>query len=561
MSPAAEPLPAGLAEALARPEAHPLDPSAAVGVRHVQTHLSHVYLTGARAWKLRKAAALGFVDFSTRAERNRDCAREVLLNRRLAPDVYLGVAPVEPAPGGGYRVGAIAVDAPVETLARDPHEHVVAMRRLPDGCDALALLERGALRDRHVDAVADRLARFHAEHGLGRPAPFAPDAWRARIEGPVHDNLRLLEPAAGRLFPRATWRQVESRARAFVAAHADRFEARRRDGRAVDGHGDVHLQHVWFEPGRDEPLLVDCIEFREDLRQIDAAAEVAFLAMDLRYRGRARLAARFLRRYAAASDDFDLYGVVDYFVSYRAAVRAKVAALAADDEGIEAAQRAGAAASARRHLALAARALAAPRDGALVVTTGLVGSGKSSVAEALADASGGVVIASDRVRKALAGLAPTARGGAARGLYAEEAKERVYEALLARAAPVVASGRVAILDATYALERHRAAAFAWARERGVTAALVEVRCARDTALARLARRAAAGADPSDAGPELLAWSEAHYEPPRPPSDVRSFLVASDRSGWRAQCTTIARGLRAPAAPPQEDPCPSVPSEP
>jgi len=552
MPSAAEPLPAGLAEALARREAHPLDPSAAQGVRHVQTHLSHVYLTGARAWKLRKAAALGFVDFSSRAERNRDCAREVRLNRRLAPDVYLGVAPVESAPGGGFEVGAIVADSEDEALARDPREHVVAMRRLPDGCDALALLERGVLHARHLDAVADRLARFHAAHGLGRPAPFSPDAWRARIEAPVRDNLRLLEPAAGRLFPRAAWRQVESRARAFVEAHADRFEARRREGRAVDGHGDVHLQHVWFEPGHAEPLLVDCIEFRDDLRQIDAAAEVAFLAMDLLYRGRARLAARFLRRYAAASDDFGLYGVLDYFVSYRAAVRAKVAALAADDAAIDPAQRAAAAASVRRHLALAARALAPPLSGALVLMTGLVGSGKSSVAETLADAAAGVVVASDRVRKALAGLAPTARSGAAQGLYDDAAKERVYEALLARAAPVVESGRVAILDATYALERHRAAALAWARERGVAATVVEARCARETALERLAGRAAAGADASDAGPELLAWSEEHYDPPHPRPGVRSVVVATDQPGWRPQARAIARELRAPAAPSQEE---------
>lgn len=558
MPPLAEPLPAGLAEALAQPEAHPLDPSAAVGVRHVQTHLSHVYLTGARAWKLRKAAALGFVDFSTRAERNADCAREVRLNRRLAPDVYLGVAPIEAA-GGRFRVGAVAAEPDADALRADPREHVVAMRRLPEGCDALSLLTRGALRARHVDAVADCLARFHAAHGLGAPAPFPPEAWRARIEAPVLENLRLLEPAAGRLFPRATWRRAGERARAFLGAHADRFEARRRAGRAVDGHGDVHLQHVWFEPGRREPLLVDCIEFRDDLRQIDAAAEIAFLAMDLRYRGRPRLAARFLRRYAAATDDFDAYGVLDYFVSYRAAVRAKVAALAADDPAIDAAQRAAAAVSARRHLALAARALAPAGPGAVVVVTGTVGSGKSSVAEVLADALEGVVIASDRVRKALAGLAPEARTGAARGLYADAAKERVYEALLERAAPVVASGRIAILDATYALERHRAAAFAWAAARGARAALVEVRCARPTALARLARRAAAGRDPSDAGPELLAWSEAHYEPPQPPAGAPALVVETDVPGWRASARALVRALRAPAPPPQEEACPDAPS--
>jgi aminoglycoside phosphotransferase family enzyme/predicted kinase len=544
MPPPVEPLPAGLAAALARPAAHPFDASAGPGVQHVQTHLSHVYLTGARAWKLRKAVALGFVDFSTRAERNRDCVREVRLNRRLAPDVYRGVAPVELGPDGRFRIGALVEDPDEEALARDPREHVVAMRRLPDRHDALSLLERGALHPRHLDAVADRLARFHAEHGLGTPAPFTPEAWRSRIEGPVQDNLRLLEPAAGRLFRTSIWRLVERRTREFAEAHAGRFEARRREGRVVDGHGDVHLQHVWFEPERAEPLLVDCIEFRDDLRRIDAAAEVAFLAMDLQYRRRARLAARFLRRYAAARDDFGLYGVLDYFVSYRAAVRAKVAALAADDEAIEPGQRAAAATSARRHLALAARVLAPPGAGGLVLTSGLVGSGKSSVAETLADAAGGVVVASDRVRKSLAGLAPTARGGAARGLYDAAAKQRVYDALLARAEPIVASGRLAILDATYALERHRAAACAWARERGIAAVVVETRCRRETALERLAARAAAGDDPSDAGPELLAWSERHYEPPRD----GVLVVETDRPDWRARTRALLHDLRPAPAP-------------
>lgn len=559
MPPAAEPLPAGLAEALARPAAHPLDPSAAAGVRHVQTHLSHVYLTGARAWKLRKAAALGFVDFSRRAERNADCEREVRLNRRLAPDVYLGVAPVEPTPEGGFQVGAIVAEPDATALVADAREQVVAMRRLPEGRDALSLLERGALRTAHVDAVATRLAGFHAGHGLGTPAPFAPDAWQARVAAPVLENLRLLEPAAGRLFPRATWRRVGERARAFLAAHAARFEARRRAGRVVDGHGDVHLQHVWFEPGRPDPILVDCIEFRDDLRQIDAAAEIAFLAMDLQYRRRPRLAARFLRRYAAAADDFDAFGVLDYFVSYRAAVRAKVAALAAEDPGIEPAQRAGAARSARRHLALAARALAPRPPGRLVVMSGLVGSGKSSVAEALADATGGVVVASDRVRKALAGLAPEERGGGARGLYAEAAKDRAYQALLARAEPILASGRVAVLDATYALERHRRDAFAWAARHAAPVALIEARCERATALARLARRAAAGTDPSDAGPELLAWSEAHYEAPRPPPGVASFAVETSRRDWRSRVRAIARHLPAAVPPSQEEACPDAPS--
>ncbi len=502
-----------------------------------------MYLTGERAWKLRKAVQLGFVDFSTRAERNADCAREILLNRRLAPDVYLGVAPVETR-DGGFRIGRIVEPATPAVLADEPREHVVAMRRLPAGRDALSLVERGVLRARHIDAIAERLAHFHAAHGLGAPAPFDAATWLDRMREPVLENLRLLDPVAGQLVPRSLLARVRGRTLAALDELAPVFEARRRAGRAVDGHGDVHLEHVWFEQEASAPIFVDCIEFREDWRRIDAAAEVAFPAMDLRYRNRPRFAARLLRGYAAASDDFDLYRVIDYFVSYRAAVRAKVAALAAADSDIAPAQREAAGKSARRHLSLADRALRPPSRGALVLMTGLVGSGKSSAAGGLADAVEGVVIASDRVRKHLHGLAPEAQRGAEQGLYDDDAKEKVYAALLARAEPVTASGRIAILDATYGLERHRRTAIEWARARQLAPTIiVQTHCAYDTALGRLARRAAEGKDPSDAGPEHLAWSESHFEPPRSQDDAELYTVATDRPGWRARLRQVARTIR------------------
>jgi hypothetical protein len=442
--------------------------------------------------------------------------------------------------GGRFAIGPLDPRAARLDPAR---EHVVVMRRLPAGCDALSLLERGALTGAHVDAVAAVLARFHARHGLGRPSPWSRAAWLERVQAPALDNLRLLEPAAGRFFPRATWRAVRDAALAFAADHRDAFEARRRAGRAVDGHGDVHLQHVWFEPGRAEPTLVDCIEFNPDLRRIDAAAEVAFLAMDLRYRGAARLAARFLARYAEAADDYGLFAVLDYYLSYRAAVRAKVAALAADDAAIGAAQRRAAAASARRHMGLALRALRERRGGALVLCTGIVGTGKSTAAAIVAGALDGVVIASDPLRKRLRGLAPTARGGERRALYTPAAKDAVYRGLLARAGPVVRSGRVAILDATYERAEHRRAALAWARGRGVPVCVVETRAPRATALARLARRKRRDLSASDAGPERWPASRASYAPVRLPPGVAHLVAHTERAGWRGALRRRARAWR------------------
>jgi aminoglycoside phosphotransferase family enzyme/predicted kinase len=534
-----DPLPPGVAEGLADPRAHPDDASTASGLRWIQTHLSHVFLSGTRVYKLRKAVSLGFVDFGTRAARNADCVRELLLNRRLAPDVYLGVAPVERTPDG-VRVGKATAEPDPTAFGADPRELVLVMRRLPDGRDALSLLERGALRAHHVDSVAHTLARFHARHRLGVPSPWSPEEWRERVHRPVQDNVAV---TTGRVDEnRAAWERLGRRARGFAERHAAAFEARRLAGRAVDGHGDVHLQHVWFETDRAAPILIDCLEFRDDLRQIDAAAEVAFLAMDLAYRRRARLAARFLRTYAAEADDFDLYRVVDYYVSYRAAVRAKVAALASVDADIAADQRAGAAKSAARHLSFASRALAPRPQGALALVTGVVGTGKSTAATALADATQGVVIASDRVRKHLAGLAVDDRSGAAAGLYSDASKDAVYAAMLERAAAVLDGGRVAILDATYASRAHRDAVVAFARARGLGITMLETVCDPATTRARLAQRTAHGRDASDAGPERYERSIAEFEPLATGDDAGVHRIATHEPHWRRRVADVGREI-------------------
>jgi predicted kinase len=267
--------------------------------------------------------------------------------------------------------------------------------------------------------------------------------------------------------------------------------------------------------------------------------------MDLRYRGKTDQAERFLRVYARERDDFDLYGVIDFFASYRAAVRAKVACVAAADAALDSAQRAGAAKSASRHLELAVNLLAARPAAALVLVGGIVGTGKSTVSAELAESAGAVVIASDRLRKRLAGLAATARAGDRldQGLYDPSQTERVYAGLLERAAPVLASGRVALLDATWSRASDRERALRFARERGARALFVETRCQASVARERLARRQAQGGDASDAGPEFHAQSEARFEPAREwPADTHR-VVETDRGEGRAALHAIASELR------------------
>lgn len=529
-------LDAGAIAALSQPGAYPHDPSAAEGIERIETHLSEVFLSRDRVCKFRKPVDLGFVCFTSRAERNADCLREVALNRRLAPDVYLGVAPLV------WRRGRPVVGPASETLADDELEHCVVMRRLPEGRDALSLLEAGALSHDQVDRLARVIARFHAAHSLGTPAPISPEDWRARCTDPVAQNLVHLEAAGEELAPRAELALLRRRVQDFETRHAERFECRRLDGRAVDAHGDLHLQHVWFERDDAPPVVIDGLEFSESLRCIDAASEVAFTAMDLRYRGATVLAERFLRDYAGECDDFDLYGVVDYFASYRAAVRAKVAAIAARDRSIEAEQRERAARSVQRHLALAVRLLAPPGTGRLVLVGGLVGSGKTTLAGEIAQGAGGVVVSSDRVRKQRLGL--TAAQPAPPECYTPQAKAEVYRALLDRAAPILASGRTAILDASWGARRERDTARDFAAARGVPAIFFEARCAAECARRRLARRCREGRDASDAGPALLEASAAGWEPVQEWPVGTRRCVNTDREGWRAEARAAALRLAA-----------------
>jgi predicted kinase len=215
-------------------------------------------------------------------------------------------------------------------------------------------------------------------------------------------------------------------------------------------------------------------------------------------------------------------------------VRAKVAAITAVDPEIDPDQREGAAASAKRHLELALHELDPRPIGVLVVVGGVVGAGKSTAAEILADELGGVVISTDRVRKHQLGLAPAQRPGAGltAQIYTPEEKHRVYAAVADRARSVLESGRAAVLDGTFSRRVDRDAVRRLAGDLGAHAFFVEARCSADVALRRLARRAAAAADPSDAGPDRYRASVAAFEALDDWPADRRIGVRTDREGWR-----------------------------
>lgn len=469
-------------------------------VRLVETHISWVLL-GAEVFKIKKPVRLPFVDFSSFEARERACRTEVRINRRLAPRTYLGIVPIRRRPDGrcSFGSGGAVVD------------WAVRMVRLDEAGRADNLLAEGRLDRARIDALAHGIAAFHADApSTPRIARFgAPEA----IERNVADNFASLREHAWRFVRDDAAAEIERWQLASLRDRREVFERRMIGGAVRDGHGDLRLEHVFFE-GDGDFEVIDGIEFDDRYRFADVAADVAFLAMDLARLGRVDLAERFLAVYARAANDFDLYRVIDFYESYRACVRAKISAMVAADRATPKIVRDRARSEARRYLLLAQ---AARRTSVLpplvVAVAGGIAAGKSTIAERLGEELGAPVIDADRTRKHMLGLAPTAHaeGGAWQGAYDPAFSEEVYREVLRRADSVLASGRPVILDASFRTVKARASAEALAYAHGVPFRLLECVAPPDTCRARLVARDR-GTSVSDATPAIYEAFAAGYEP-------------------------------------------------
>ena len=476
------------------------------GFTLIETHISRVYLRDRDVYKTKRAVELGFLDFSTLEARRLACEAEVELNRRLARDVYLGVVAIVGEPDTGLRF-VPAAQAEGERVL----EWAVHMERLDDAQRADVLLEQGQLSRADLQAVACLLAGFHrAARADAYTASFGE---LSAIEGNVNENFAQVAATIGEHLSASESQDLEAFQRSFLAARSELFARRVSEGRVRDGHGDLRLEHV-YRRAADDYVVLDCIEFNERFRFADVCADLAFLAMDLRYHGRVDLAEQFVAAYACASCDYELYSLLDFYESYRAMVRAKVASILAADAEVDAHVRERAHREARRYYLLALSAARRPvQPSRLVATAGLVASGKSTLAQALGAELSAPVLVADSTRKELLGMAATeARHDAAfTGAYSEQTSQRVYATLLARARHVLRSGRSVVIDATFRSRSERAAVLELGRELGKEVLFVECRCPREVALERLASRVD-GASVSDARSELYDTFLAHYEP-------------------------------------------------
>ncbi|HEY9522964.1 MAG TPA: AAA family ATPase [Thermopolyspora sp.] len=474
-----------------------------------ETHAAVVVLLGDHVFKLKKPVDLGFLDFSTREARRAVCRQEVELNRRLAPDVYEGVADV------------IGPDG-------EPCEHLVVMRRMPEERRLAAMVGSGRPVEAHLRQIARMLADMH---GRSKHGPLIDRQGRRQaLQARWTANFDQVRGFPQQIIDTEVVHEIERHARRFLDGRERLFTIRVEEGRIVDGHGDLLAEDIFCLD--DGPRILDCLEFDERLRFLDGLDDAAFLAMDLERLGAPRLAEVFLHWYTEFSGDPAPSSLWHHYVAYRAFVRAKVACLRYGQGD------AGAARQARELADLALRHL---RAGAvtLVLVGGPPGTGKSTLANALADRLGYPLLGSDRIRKELAGIAPEQPAPApfGEGIYSHEWTERTYTELLSRAEKLLHYGEPVIVDASWIDTAHRAAAERVAR---ITSSdLVALRCTalRQVIAERLAHRTGGISDADQAIATALTarmppWPEAiEIDTSAAPEQTLERALTAIRTRW------------------------------
>lgn len=457
---------------------------ASTGVRLIETHISRVILSGPHAIKLKRAVRLGYVDFSTPELRLAACERELELNRRTAPALYKAVHRVTREADGSLALngGGALVDAVVEMVRFDE-----------DGLfERLAI--RGAIEKPVLTRLAGRIAAFHAD-----AEPDLSQNGSSRIAAVLDINERAF--AMTEIFPAEKLDALQTAFRARLAALSGLLDARARAGKVRRCHGDLHLRNICLVNG--EPTLFDCLEFNEALATTDILYDIAFLLMDLWHRNLRTEANLVFNRYLDAGDEEDGLPLISFLMALRAAVRAHVSATQAQAGGAPAARRE----EAHAYFTLA-QGLLRSHPAKLVAVGGLSGSGKSTVAAALAPeigpAPGARILASDRIRKRLFAVSPETRLPA--DAYRPDISERVYAELAGRAARIAGRGHAVVADAVFDRPEERERIENAALAAGVPFQSVWLDANPDRLFQRVRSRTG---DVSDATPEVLAGQLSH----------------------------------------------------
>lgn len=477
-------------------------------VRMLQTHISWVFLADPYAYKLKKPLDLGFLDFTSLDKRHTFCERELQLNRRLAPELYLEVLPIAHVDGKYILGGSVQIEEYCLKMAMFSQDDLLDRR-----------LNNGSFDPAWMDILAGDIAAFHATAKTSREIQAFGDPRFLREH--VIANLNIAGKHAGMIIDGDSLNTIRQFSETFIRGHAKDFEVRQRKGRIRDGHGDLHLKNMALFRGR--PLIFDCIEFNDEYRISDTMNDVAFLVMDCDAHVRPDLGFRFLSRYLEFSGDYDGLALLPLYLSYRASVRGKVAWLLSDDHEIDVNEKNRQRAEAARYFNLAASYASSPRP-RLFAIGGLSGSGKSHLALLGCGLEHAIMVRSDATRKRIAYRYKQC------DLYGSEMNARTYEAMMKAAKTVLAAGFSVILDATFLCREDREHIRQLATATQVERRIFWLDVNEPVLRKHIRQRMRMGKDVSDADLRVLDMQMKQYQRPRE-TDIH-FLTSAEE--WPAE---------------------------
>lgn len=467
-------------------------------VIHHETHISHVFLCDRFVYKIKKPVSLGFLDFSTLRKRHFYCNREVILNSRLAKQVYLGVVPVYKRKGGyafdrkaGGRTG----------------EYAIKMRKIPHDCLLYNLIWTGRPLYGELYDAGRALAAFHE-----RSLPYRGRRYGGldAIVAATEENFDQIRPFLDKTIDEAVYTELIDYTRTFLDRNSEEIIARKRDGWVRDGHGDLHTQHICLVK---PPVVFDCIEFNEKFRIIDVLEDIAFLFMDLEYRGRFDLSTALCNAYFTASPHCGNDDLLRFYKVYRAVVRGKVESFLSENGADERTQRDGIH-TARQYFALARFYIRyADRPFNPVVFMGLSGSGKSTIARDFSQEW--VILRSDEIRKGIFGIRKDehAYTDYGKGMYSEDITGKVYRMLLEKTLLHAGEGKKVVVDAAYLKSSQRKAFYETCIVHGLNPFFVHLFAHEDVLKDRIRKRIVENSDISDAQVSTLEHQIRETEEP------------------------------------------------
>ena len=453
-------------------------------IRLIQTHVSYVLLTGDYAYKVKKPVDFGFLDYSTLEKRHHFCQEELRLNQRTAASIYLEVLVVTENQGTYYLGGDIGA----------PAEYAVKMRQFPQHALLSHLFAEGELDEGLLRRLAEQVAAFHlAAETNDHIRSFGEIA---QIRQSIDENYDQTVAYIGGPQTQQQFDETKAYSDRFFAERVELFRQRREQNWIRACHGDLHLNNICYWQGQLLPF--DCIEFNEPFRFVDVMFDIAYIMMDLNAKGRTDLSAPFLSHYVEQTGDWEGLVVLPLYVSRQSYVRAKVTSFLLSDPAISEADKTQAEATAATYYQLAWQ-VTRPTQGQVVVMTGLSGSGKSTTAREVSRQLGAIHIRSDAVRKHLAGVPLTERGGDS--LYTPEMSQKTYDRLLDLGLMLAQAGYAVVLDAKYDRQAHRQAVLEKTQAAGLPLQIMYCDAPRAVLSARLQARTG---DIADATAEILA---------------------------------------------------------